>query len=251
MLKIFKDCQHLSASCAEYAWGLLIRTFCWNWAFFRAWVERKKQRLSKVLWTIAFSDLLIDQDVHRFLDFVAVAFETCFDLISYLIFCVHSSRPGAESSRLAQSFRKRGPISNVISTKSSTVLTCTYSILQYSEFLPFFYFVSMLLLFQLHAKRAFAPKEAVGLCSCVSSNLSGVSSKYQTPWFILFLYRKSMKEQEAMHKAFLNGCKCTFQLLIEDQTTPPSLTWSRLLQAVSLPSFFKWISKVSRSVDYT
>ena len=109
-------------------------------------------------------------DVHRFLDFVAVAFETCFDLISSFIFCVHSSRPGVESSRLAQSFRKRGPISNVISTKSSTILTCTYSILQYSEFLPvFFHFVSMLLLFQLHAKRAFAPKEAVGLCSCVSS----------------------------------------------------------------------------------
>jgi hypothetical protein len=128
------------------------------------------------------------------------------------------------------------------------VLTVSYSTL---NFCPFFYFVSMLLLFQLHAKRAFAPKEAVGLCSCVSSNLSGVSSKYQTLWFILFLYRKSMKEQEAMHKAFLNGCKCTFQLLIEDQTTPPSLTWSRLLQAVSLPSFFKWISKVSRSVDYT
>lgn len=78
-------------------------------------------------------------DVHRFLDFVAVAFETCFDLISSFIFCVHSSRPGVESSRLAQSFRKRGPISNVISTKSSTVLTCTYSILQYSEFLPVFF----------------------------------------------------------------------------------------------------------------
>ena len=138
-----------------------------------------------------------------------------------------------ESSRLAQS--RHGDKSRMPSPKvpPHEVLRCTYM---------YWYFhvltvscSTLFLLFQLHAKPAFAAQEAVDLCSCVSSNLPGVSNKYRTLWFILFLYRNSMKEKEAVYKALLNDCKCTFQPLIEDQTARWSLTRSRLFQAASLP----------------